>query len=236
MKRIAVIGCSHSNHHSCDDIWAIQISRNHNVHIDNYATSGHGVVYFDFVLKYIIANKIEYDCVILQHTGRSRWSFPIEGTTRGASMIYNTVEQNYSQAMFDTPRANMSTPLLFDNRPDSITSVYNDMSVVHDFNPKTYKRNADAITENFAAHYFDNFIQSIDIYASCFDNFFHFAFSNNNAGNIGLPNFESWLAANHGDVMKYYDKTRHLTSEGNTILYSEYIMNSPIGNYLRGIE
>jgi hypothetical protein len=238
MQRIAVIGCSHSNHHSCEDIWAIQIARNHNVHIDNYATSGHGVIYFDFVLKYIIANKIEYDCIIIQHTGINRWTLPLEGFTTHRKMVSRPVLSNYNSMAYDIARANLSMPVMFQTakKMEEVSSMYNDLGTVVKDKHKNYQVNDAGTFTNFASEYFNLFVNTLSLYEKIFKNIFHFSFSNNNAGNIGLPNFESWLAANYGDVMKYYDETRHLTSEGNTILYSEYIMNSPIGDYLRGIE
>lgn len=238
MKRIAVIGCSHSNHHSCPDIWAVQISRNHNVHVDNYATSGHGAVYFDFVLKYIVANKIEYDCVILQHTGISRWSMPLEGFSTGRKMVSRPVSPNYNYMSYDIARANLSMPVMFHNakKLEEVSSMYNNLGTVIKSQHNDYQINDDGTYKNFATEYFDLFTSTLEIYERYFKHFYHFSFSNTNIGNLNKPNFESWLARKYGDVMNYYDDTRHLTSEGNTILYSEYIMNSLIGDYLRGIE
>lgn len=238
MKRIAVIGCSHSNHHSCEDIWAVQIARNHNVHIDNYATSGHGVIYFDFVLKYIIANKIEYDCVILQHTGISRWSMPLEGFSNNRKMVARSVMPNYNHMAYDIARANISIPVMFHTarKMEEVSSMYNNLGTVIKDSHHEYQINDDGTYRNFATEYFGLFCSTLDIYEKYFNHFYHFSFGNTNIGNIDKPNFEYWLSRKHDDVSNYYDETRHLTSAGNTILYSEYIMNSPIGDYLRGIE
>jgi hypothetical protein len=238
MKRIAVIGCSHSNHHSCDDIWAIQIARNHNVHVDNYAVSGHGAVYFDFVLKYIVANKLEYDCVIVQHTGISRWSMPLEGFSSNRKMVAFPVSENYIQMSYDIARANMAIPLMFDTaaKLQEVSSLYNNLGTVLKSQHAEYQINDDGTFKNFATEYFDLFSSTLELYDNYFNHFYHFSFSNTSAGNLGNTNFISWLEQSRGDIMKYYDETRHLTSEGNTILYKEYIMNSPVGDYLRGIK
>ena len=87
MKRIAVIGCStssydqarYSGEHNID--WVELLSRQcPEDEFHNYASPAHGPLYYDYVLKHIIANLPSnyYDTVIIQYTVLGRWFFPIK--------------------------------------------------------------------------------------------------------------------------------------------------------------
>lgn len=71
MKRIAVIGCSFSDYYQDKNLpepvktWSEWMADdNPDVHVDNYACSGHSLAYVEFVLKYIRKYRNDYHAVM----------------------------------------------------------------------------------------------------------------------------------------------------------------------------
>jgi hypothetical protein len=82
MKKVAVIGCSHSddcgNFQGRGYVWPLLMAKEYpHIQFDNYSKIGHGHLYFDMVLKHIISSNIHYDKIILQLTGDQRWFNPV---------------------------------------------------------------------------------------------------------------------------------------------------------------
>lgn len=116
MKRIAILGCSHSDLNSNDHInWTTFLARKYpNILFDNYAASGHGHLYMDIALKHCLYEN-NYDSIIVQLTGSNRWSIPLQ-----TDMTSHTWQKcnywnggpdsldNLNRIILPTPRANLA--------------------------------------------------------------------------------------------------------------------------------
>lgn len=105
--KIAVIGCSHSDYFWADATaqhpgWVERMAKDYPDHeFHNYAKMAAGSVYYDFVLKYIISNKLKYDAVIVQASIPGRWMIPIKQVTSRTHDIpfpfnENKITENYT--------------------------------------------------------------------------------------------------------------------------------------------
>ena len=99
MKRVAIIGCSHSDSDYIDrTTWSEWLALDFpNIQFDNYAVGGHSHVYMSTVLNFCLYIAEPYDAVIVQCSGLSRWEVGVLGTFRG---IINTAynKQTYAEA------------------------------------------------------------------------------------------------------------------------------------------
>jgi len=93
MKRIAVIGCSHSDADYHDRItWSEVLAKQFpNLQFDNYAQGGHGHLHMNMVLNYCLYVADPYDLIIVGCSGISRWEVGVEGSFSGdMNTSYNT--------------------------------------------------------------------------------------------------------------------------------------------------
>jgi len=246
MKKIAIIGCSHSYYGECETNWTTMFPDDFIIH--NYSLAGHGVQYFDFILKYLVANKMDYDCVIIQLTSATRWQFPVSGHTSNeliewkVSDNYVNYSVNYSHA---TAHDTVDHEDLYKNYP---MKFLNDISI---FN-HGFKRSRDNLTdaefdrfdinssqqETWVTEYYNLFTQTLHMYESQFPNVFWWRFANTPINNIGHGTHTALdTVINkkelYGDLNDIVDDTYHLTPLGYRILFDEYIMKSKIGDYVR---
>jgi len=247
MKKIAIIGCSHSYYGECEQNWTTMFPEDFIIH--NYSMPGHGVQYFDFILKYIVANKLDYDCVIVQLTGSNRWQFPITGYSSNKLREWKVSDTyiNYAaQASHATAHDSIDHEDLYKNIPmrflDDI-SIYNHglkQSRVNleetDFKEHTINR---AHQDTWTSEYYDLFTQTLHMYEHYFPNVFWWRFGqshpNTNIGRDDLTALNTIISKTelYGDLNDIIDDTLHLTPHGYRILFDEYIMKSKIGDYVR---
>jgi hypothetical protein len=246
MKKIAIIGCSHSAYNRGEQNWSTMFPDDFIIH--NYSMSGHGVQYFDFILKYIVANKLDYDCVIIQLTHTSRWQFPITGYssnklhTMVISDRYINYAVNYAHATahdtvdYEDLYANHQMTFLddvsifnggFKQSRDDIKQTTFEQFGINRFQQDTW------VTE-----YYNLFVQTLHMYENYFPNVFWWRFASTPIDNIGHDAhtaLETVISKKelYGDLNDIIDDTLHLTPLGYRILFDEYIMKSKIGDYVR---
>lgn len=93
MKRVAVIGCSHSDADYHDRVtWSECLAKQFpNIQFDNYAQGGHGHLHMNMVLNYCLYIADPYDLIIVQCSGLTRWEVGVEGSFTGEiNKTYNT--------------------------------------------------------------------------------------------------------------------------------------------------
>lgn len=136
-KRVAIIGCSHSDIADVDHInWTTMLANKHpDIMFDNYAASGHGHLYMDIVLKHILYQSlIDYDLIIVQTTGSNRWSIPLPATRRTTvPWIRKKVSENLVKVIMDSPRYNITganSHTMFDTLKPLGGSLYQDGHVI----------------------------------------------------------------------------------------------------------
>jgi len=245
MKKIAIIGCSHSYYLECDKNWTTMFPEDYIIH--NYSAAGHGVQYFDFVLKYIVANKLDYDCVIIQLTSSTRWQFPITGHTSDKlrtdeiSDRYINYSFNYAHVL---AHESMDFEDLYENHELSFLddiSIINDSMIqpcdnIEDTNFKEFPINR-STSDTWTSEYYNLFTQTLHMYEHHFPNVFWWRFANESINNIGHDTTALETVIKHeelyGDLNDIIDDTLHLTPLGYRILFDEYIMKSKIGDYVR---
>jgi len=245
--RIAIIGCSHSYYNECDENWTTLFPSNFVIH--NYSAAGHGVQHFDFVLKYIIANKLEYDCLIIQLTGTTRWQFPITGHCSDEILI-NKISDKYVNFAVDYSHATANNVIKFEELYENNgISSFDDISL---HTKGLMQSRSIAITDSdFVAHdinisegntwvteYYKLFVDTLHLYEPYFKNVFYWKFSSDVINNIGRDDATALdVVLNskelYGDLNDIIDDTYHLTPIGYGILFDEYIMKSKIGDYVR---
>jgi len=208
---------------------------------------GHGIQYFDFILKYLVANKLDYDCVIVQLTGSSRWQFPITGyssnefNTITVSDRYVNYATNYAHA---TAHNTVDYEDLYENIPMSFLddiSIFNHGNKqprdnIEDTNFNKYTINR-LQQETWISEYYKLFTQTLHMYEHHFPNVFWWRFANESINNIGHDTTSLETVIKHeelyGDLNDIINDTLHLTPLGYRILFDEYIMKSKIGDYIR---
>jgi hypothetical protein len=219
----------------------------------NYATPAHGPLYYDYVLKHIIANLPSnyYDTVIIQYTVLGRWFFPIKSLDNNnnaypiAEFESTHITNNYQVMRLERNRM-MAT--------SGGAHIYNVVNPTRDIEKQcqalenAYHINHDPDT--LASSYEKNFTKCFNtLYSKLFKNVFCWDFAcNHGYGQFGadddhfyrntighnLP-YQSWAIEKYGleyFVANMLDNTMHCNRYGNEILANEYLTQSLIGHHL----
>jgi hypothetical protein len=193
MKRIAIIGCSHSSydqvHHGPSKDgrdWIHHISTiAKEFEFHSFAAEGHGPLYYDYVLKQLVITYPAdfFDAIIVQYTVGGRWFFPLDSEkfrvdwVNQNSILDFTPEQlseNYTYYRLMAPRISMSR---------NKATAWN----VNRYEKKSLQRikqsesDIDDIYEpdGMVTRYEENFTKLlIPLYKQFFNNIFCFDFSN----------------------------------------------------------
>ncbi len=232
-KKIAIVGCSHSAERydkSGARSWSWLLKDL--CHVDNYAQPGHGVLEYDTALKHIVAEKKSYDALIIQYTGVHRWHYPIAGPSYHR-FVEKKHDDNYSDWYSDVSKKVLTgnlQPLKNVERPH-IHGNY-----ISEEKKSNYYNNDTGMSQ--ASYYLELFRQTLfDFYQPYFKKIFYFSTTSNfdDHNNLGHDNlaFEFILNSGH-PIEDLIDDTNHLTSLGNSVLYNEYLLKSPLGNYIKG--
>jgi len=254
MKRIAVLGCSHTSYDQVNySTWANGLDWVHHMAEDNpdiefhnYGAQGHGPLYYDFILKYIISEfpLAYYDAVIIQYTVDGRWLIPVNNTEDTTEIKSEQITENYIVKRL------LSTRIVATHGNFHTTPPIENKKI------KTQINMASRILEKYRDRYpglpvmYENmFMDTIDkLYGPHFLNLFYFDFLNGYSNeirpteherrsniDISLP-FVKWAVSTYGEehtLMKLLNDSMHCNAEGNRVLYYEYILNSKIGKYLK---
>lgn len=106
--KVAIIGCSHTYVNSGGIVhepsWTrVYALENPHIQIDNYAHFGHGHLYMDMVLKYLLYENKSYDKIVVQMTGDKRWHAAIP-TNVGYNWTTQKITDNLNRVWLDTSR------------------------------------------------------------------------------------------------------------------------------------
>jgi hypothetical protein len=236
-KKIAVIGCSHSDLTQPNRSWIYGFSK-YDVEVHSYAMSGQGLNYHDFVLKYICNHcPDQYDAAIVQLTGTNRWWIPtpiMEDPDR-LDILSNEVYPGIIDKKFKAEWRYSNTPVsCHDSVSFNTWIARNGLTGMHDLESKLSDSWNSIVTQ-----WGMEFIKFLDVYEKIFPNFFYFGWqwenNNNISGDTQLGSAHEFLRKKYGDfgLAGFLDDTLHLTDEGNSVFFNEYIMNSKIGDYLK---
>ena len=109
MKNVALLGCSHSHMSVCEKTWIKQLAdRYSNLNIDSFAMCGHGHLYYDMVLKWIMYESDKtYDWIIIQFTGEDRWHIPTHPIEYDPNNVMRRQKHsdNFTEVTFNSDRA-----------------------------------------------------------------------------------------------------------------------------------
>lgn len=239
-KKIAVIGCSHSDINQEHMNWIYHLPMNHNVEVDCYSIAGQGNYYQDFVLRYIALNFADtYDAVICQHTGHSRYWVPIGTATEletmrkpprfevdGCNRMVFNIHWLYS---VDARTWNFKLGDYTGLCSQGDVGTYEVSDMAH--TAKQYKDS----NRSVVTHHCDMIIDMLPMYANIFKNFFYFGWQWSANNNINMErNVIEEIRHLGGDtaLANFLDDTLHLTTPGHKFMYEHYIMKSKIGDYL----
>lgn len=221
MKRIAVIGCSQSEFAQASGRpWSVYMAEEFNVHVDNWALSGKGHLWFDLVLKHIIINKIHYDAIIVQFASLGRWFIPVDGAPYldFSSVIEpKDISDNY-RVMFSNGHPG--------NCIDCMSSIKN---------MEIYLKNSDTKLKFdpvcYPHSYNEYFMKTIHLYDRYFENIFTFRWLED----VILP-----LKKHHGlkdriNELTYPERgdIGHFNPKGTRLVYDHIIMPGEIGDWLK---
>jgi hypothetical protein len=257
-KRVAVLGCSTS---SLDQVrvystdnrdWVHLISnQNTDYQFDNYATAAHGTLYYDYVLKHILADMPEgyYDTLIIQFTILGRWFHPIQGLGPNLDdpngiFADEWVTDDYCFKRLNNKRVVSTRGGSHVYAVDRVTDHIHEECVRLENVIKKYHQ-----PDSIATSYEKNFTKIFkNLYAGFFNNVFCWDFAcNHGYGQFGtdddfeyrndighsLP-FQSWAIEKYG--LEHYakhmlDDSMHCTKLGNEVLAYEYLADSRLGQH-----
>jgi len=229
-KRIAILGCSHSDWQQGPTErrgWIEQIATQYpNIEFHSFARMGHGSLWYDFILKHIIANfePNYFDAVIIQLTAQGRWLFPLRHSVEKEKWIVHPFKDrdvpNYitytlkSHRIVSTQMGSFEAgsylpdwehePWGFRGGPFYEFPTQFGINYTANFPNEEY--------DNFSLQYEDVFGDTlIKLYRPHFNNFFYFTFFNSyspgkyvefkkyHVGNIGQPKpFVQWSIDKYG--------------------------------------
>lgn len=259
MKRVAILGCSHTSYDQvCNEPsnnghdWVQYLSElapDYEFH--NYGMQGHGPLYFDFVLKYLISDveKDYYDAIIVQYTVDGRWLLPVNIDKYLSYHDCDNMPSFQSEQITDnyTVIRHPSQRLVFTQHGSHShgSSHHNDKKILtaHNILSGLYDHSG------MVVHYEKMFEKTcVNLYSKYFNNFFMWDFSNHvfnddtesdrfeYRNNIGKNKpFKDWALEQVGKVKfvtEYLDHSFHCTEFGNKVLVNEYLAPSAIGEYL----
>ena len=265
-KRIAVLGCSHTAY---DQVlykegndgkdWVHYASdRFKNLEFHNYACQGHGPLYYDTVLKYILTELPEnfYNTVIVQYTVNGRWFHPVNvgehfpGHNKIEEIKLEQKDENYYVGRM-VPQRLMST------RNQSYVLTVNPNNEKDVELSKEVEKYATELhqPDGIATMYETAFIKSFSkLYAPHFENAYWWNWSNSFfdeeqdwdfvderlKNNIDKESsFKEWVISKYG--IEYFakhliDDSFHCTEQGNKLLLNEYLMDSLLGKHLETLN
>jgi len=258
LKRVAVIGCSHSDYALRPHNWVRFCAQDFpDIHFDVFAQGGHGHLYMDIVLKDIWDT---FDHYIVQLTQPTRWLLGIQGYLSTPAFIrYDTDQTNISDWKFNQPRVAM--PGSSQLTDQEIASDYG--KIFHGHREQThggtfynYTPGDDStkVTLEFknninpvAYHFSRVFVKNLVMYGDRISYFNHGSIgldqsikvdhwekSESVTNNIGVEqNVFQYLEKNHYDkFLDYLDETNHLNLTGSEVLWQEYLKPSKLGERL----
>jgi hypothetical protein len=254
-KRVAIIGCSHSDWQQSEQVpnkvgWVEQLAINFpHVEFHSFAKMGHGALWYDFVLKHLIDKYEDYfDSVIVQLTAKGRWIFPLRHTAYDEKWLTENRLPNYKIHSLKSNRIAMTQYGSFECALSEDPYFFRQTEKVKpiiDCYTSTIDNNS---YDNFSIQYENLFENTLmKLYSNHFKKFFYFTFFNeykiNNTefniaqmGNIGHNKpFVQWAIERYGEkktVIDIFDNSWHTSKIGEDIFFKEYIMTSNIGKYL----
>jgi hypothetical protein len=264
-KRIAILGCSHTDWQQGSRArrgWVEQLAVQFpDVEFHNFARMGHGSLWFDFVLKHLIANYEPdyFSAVIVQLTARGRWLFPLRHSVDKDQWLSHVFKKrpigNYythmlkSHRVVTTQHGTFETGSYIRDWEHEPWAFRTDTDIANDIGKHYQNWHPHDNYDNFSLQYEDLFGDTLlKLYRPHFRNFFYFTFFNSyspkpeeykeyHVGNIGPSKpFVQWAIDKHGEekvVLDMFDNTWHTSQQGEDIFVNEYILPSEIGNYLR---
>lgn len=233
MEKLAVVGCSFTDLYPSkqfpDDLnqtysWLwFAVQDFPHVHFDTYASGGHGVLYFDTVLKHLVTQ--EYKNTLLQLTDDSRWYMPL------ASQPLKPNESFWHEEKF----TDNLTQFRLKHNSVAITGNVNAHIKLAPSSPDKAKE----FYESKLGHskwwgpsqvpqmYSDLFNETLYLYNNVFDKFVYFSFYHQITNNCNLEgSLYDFLTAKFGYetfVKKYLSDDKHLNYHGAEIAYNEFI-------------
>jgi hypothetical protein len=209
--RVAIIGCSHTFVDDIQPSWTrFYAEQNPRIQIDNYAHFGHGHLYMDMVLKYLLYENKSYDRIVVQMTGDKRWHAAIEADI-GYNWIAQKITDNLNRIYLDTPRIVYNT-VDKKNHVKIPGSIHQNGSIIPQNKLNQYKPGP----WNLAQYYsqlFEKQIQTID-------NLSYFHFKDVKVAFIEKYGEEYLLT-------HLMDETLHFNKYGHQLFY-EYLVKSNI--------
>ena len=263
MKRVAIIGCSHSDYSLRPHNWVRFCAQDFpDLHFDVYALGGHGHIYMDIVLKDIWDT---YDHYIVQLTQPTRWMLGFQGELSTPAYIrYDTDRPNISDWKFNIPRVAMLGSSQLNNQkalseyyPDwqfHLThkeqthggTWYND--VPGDDSTRVILKFQNNINP-LAYHFSRAFARNLRTYGNRISYFNHgtrhlnqrmakvdhWKDSDGNTNNINqsLDVFTHLETNHYDDFLSYIDETNHLNLAGSECLWNSYLLPSTLGERLK---
>ena len=254
MSRIAVIGCSHSDlnqgvqFYGYGSNWVELMAKQYpHIEFHNYSKGGMGNLYFDTVLKHIIATKPSnyYDCVILQLTTQGRWFVPL---------TYSPFEEGDIGIWYESDTTVKNLKNVEFNR--GYIKIGNNFESFEPWDKgEQYSKHFQSVKEVYNAQgiptYFDKSFSalSLKLYERFFKTMLVFDWWDGNTDdlyphmmrvtNIGQDaSFWHWMNNKYGIeyvLENLVDETTHCTPLGNKVLFEEYIRNSKLGSYLNEV-
>lgn len=235
MKKVLVVGCSHSDFHSlsednCEFPWNWFIAdRYPNIEVHNYALKGMSNFYSDMVLKKVIAENLQFDAVIVNLTEPSRFTLPLN-YTNFISWNCNTITGNYFDYKLDAAYCRIFSDSCSTPKDKNVNQIFLN-------NIANYTKESKLIL------YYNNiFIKSLKLYENYFSNFFYWcAFPSvnniNNKNNINQKfSAIEFLNKTYGQryTFKHFlEPGLHINKKGAEVLFDDYIMPSAIGDFLK---
>jgi len=245
MKRVAIIGCSHSDDCGCDSgndyVWVKQMAdANPHIEFHNYSKVGHGSLYFDMVLKHLVTEGLEYDKVILQWTGGSRWMDPVQAENWYVDYTprlkypppphFIEMPWHRDNEVKNLKRFRLTWPRkgVMDSLPLSENDTYygGENSDIMQYKQKDNSQYNPAFG-GLSVAYTDLMIDSLKIYRNFYDIFsfcvLSSALDNQKRIKHGIPCFQS--SCSDEEFVNMLDDTLHLTQYGNTRLWDWLKLN-----------
>lgn len=257
-KRIALIGCSHSDWKPENEMgsWISFLNKKYpNIKVDNYSASGHGHIYFDFILRYLrYSCKINYDLIIVQLTHPNRWMVPVHGYHNGKlfscdsndldnAFEFEVYSEQYSRVLFKPARRVSGGIKLLDQDQinDDVYKLYYNQG--NQTNLDMDLRNDEALLSPFTLFHSSLFFSYLKEITDIDDNLLYFTPRTIDRhdildNNINQPRFADWLRKekNIKNINDILDSTMHLDSDGNKLLFDEYLLTSKLGKKLDNLS
>ena len=233
MKKLAVVGCSFTDlypgKHQPDDLnitysWLWFAVKDYpHIHFDTYASGGHGVLYFDTVLKHLVTQG--YENTLLQLTDNARWYMPLasQPLKPGENCWHS---ENYADNLTQY-KLKVNTIAITGNFNTHIKLAPQSPRSSYDFYLSKVGKGKWWGPSQLPAMYSDLFNQTLHLYNNVFKKFVYFSFYQQRTNNCNLEgSLYDFLASKFGYqtfVKKYLTDDRHLNYQGAEIAYHEFI-------------